>query len=98
MMKDTKWRAFAGSLIGFGLLIAVASPIVAARESQRRLHAWAQHEISRDEDLNSWPPRVAHIARLVAVQEMLEQGHAPAWTQVDAWPACLSVAPWPALA
>src|SRR5215467_4067937 len=86
MTKDTKWLAFAWSLIAFGLFIAVSSPIVAARESQRRLDAWVKHEISRDEDLSSWPPRVARIARLVAAQEMLEQGRAPAWTQVDAWP------------
>jgi hypothetical protein len=86
-MTDTKWQVFAWSLIAFGLLIAIASPIVAARESQQRLEASAQDEISRDEDVTSWPPKVARIARLVAAQEMLEQGRAPAWTLVDPWPS-----------
>jgi len=77
-------------LIAVGVLIAVVSPIVAARESQRRLEASAQEEISRDEDVTSWPPRAARIARLVAAKEMLEQGRAPAWTQVDPWPNVLA--------
>ena len=84
--NDTIWRAFAYVLIAVGVLIAAVSPIFAARESQRRLEASAQEEISRDEDVTSWTPRAARIARLVAAQEMLEQGRAPAWTQVDPWP------------
>src|SRR5262249_14604091 len=86
MTDRTKWQAFAWGTIGFGGLIAIVSPIYATIESQRRLDAWAQDEISRDEDISSWPPRAARIARLVAAGEMLEQGRAPAWTQVDPWP------------
>src|SRR5262245_37632563 len=89
-MTDTKWQVFAWSLIVFGLLIAIASPIVAARESQRRLEAAAQDEIGRDEDVISWSATVARTAPLVAAQEMLDQGRAPAWRLVDPCPSVLA--------
>ena len=84
MSDDPKW--FAWILIGVGILVAIASVTYATNESRRRLNAWAHEEISRDEDLSAWPPRAARIARLVAAQEILEQGRAPEWTQVSPWP------------
>ena len=49
-----KWQAVAWLLMGFGVLVAILSPIYATIESHRRLDAWAQNEISRTQ-VDPWP-------------------------------------------
>lgn len=72
-------RRFAWVLVVVGVLIAIASPFYASRESDRLVDRWYNESVGSND-----------LARVQATVTMLRRGLVPAWTQVSPWPGVIA--------
>jgi hypothetical protein len=72
-------RRFAWLLVVAGVLVGIASPFYASRESERLVDRWYNDGMGSND-----------LARLQNLTEMLRQGLVPTWTQVSPWPGVVA--------